>query len=141
MNDWRIPGFTSTASKRPEALFGEGGEGGDSALPRRLVRAQGARVWDADGREYVDYIMALGAVALGYGHAAVNRAAEQANTAGVVGPLSSAPGGSVKVATVCRPVEPPSSAVRWNPPVALRDGSVTLAAWLTAEFTSALKAL
>ena len=87
MNDWRIPGFTSTASKRPEALFGEGGEGGDSALPRRLVRAQGARVWDADGREYVDYIMALGAVALGYGHAAVNRAAEQAITAGVVGPL------------------------------------------------------
>src|SRR2546426_4002993 len=87
VNDWRIPGFTSTASKRPEALFGEGGEGGDSALPRRLVRAQGARVWDADGREYVDYIMALGAVALGYGHAAVNRAAEQAITAGVVGPL------------------------------------------------------
>ena len=22
MNDWRVPGFTSTGSKRPEALFG-----------------------------------------------------------------------------------------------------------------------
>src|SRR3989475_9630903 len=31
--------------------------------------------------------MALGAVALGYGHPAVNRAAEQAIAAGVVGPL------------------------------------------------------
>ena len=89
MNDWRVPGFTSTGSKRPEALFGEGGEGGgaDPALPHRQVRAQGARVWDAHGREYVDYIMALGAVALGYGHPAVNRAAEQAIAAGVVGPL------------------------------------------------------
>jgi len=44
-------------------------------------------VWDEAGREYVDYVMALGAVALGYGHPAVNRAAEQAIAAGVVGPL------------------------------------------------------
>jgi len=89
VNDWRVPGFTSTGSKRPEALFGEGGEavGADPALPNRQVRAQGARVWDAHGREYVDYVMALGAVALGYGHPAVNRAAEQAIAAGVVGPL------------------------------------------------------
>jgi len=52
-----------------------------------MVRASGCRVWDSAGREYVDYIMALGAVALGYGHPAVNRAAEQAIAAGVVGPL------------------------------------------------------
>ena len=78
MNDWRVPGFTSTGSKRPEALFGS---------PARMTRAAGCRVWDDTGREYVDYIMALGAVALGYGHAAVNRAAEAAIAAGVVGPL------------------------------------------------------
>ena len=78
MSDWRVPGFTSTASKRPEALFGS---------PARMTRASGARVWDDAGREYVDYIMALGAVALGYGHPAVNRAAEAAIAAGVVGPL------------------------------------------------------
>ena len=78
MSDWRVPGFTSTASKRPEALFGS---------PARMTRASGARVWDETGREYVDYIMALGAVALGYGHPAVNRAAEAAIAAGVVGPL------------------------------------------------------
>src|SRR5438093_12046094 len=52
-----------------------------------MVRASGCRVWDARGREYVDYVMALGAVALGYGHPDVNRAAEQAIAAGVVGPL------------------------------------------------------
>src|SRR5436190_612880 len=52
-----------------------------------MTRAAGCRVWDAAGREYVDYIMALGAVALGYGHAAVNGAAEAAIAAGVVGPL------------------------------------------------------
>ena len=78
MKDWRVPGFTSTGSKRPEALFG---------TPARMTRAAGCRVWDDTGREYVDYIMALGAVALGYGHAAVNRAAEAAIAAGVVGPL------------------------------------------------------
>src|SRR2546422_8520367 len=52
-----------------------------------MVRASGCRVWDAQGREYVDYVMALGAVALGYGHPDVDRAAEQAIAAGVVGPL------------------------------------------------------
>ncbi len=77
MSDWRIPGFTSTGSKRPDALFGAGA--GDSPdVPRRMTRASGCRVWDADGREYTDFVMALGAVALGYGHPAVNRAAQQA---------------------------------------------------------------
>src|SRR5437867_4172953 len=52
-----------------------------------MTRASGCRVWDAAGREYLDYVMALGAVALGYGHPAVNRAAEEAIAAGVVGPL------------------------------------------------------
>jgi glutamate-1-semialdehyde 2,1-aminomutase len=78
VNDWRVPGFTSTGSKRPDALFG---------TPARMTRAAGCRVWDESGREYVDFVMALGAVALGYGHPDVNRAAEAAIAAGVVGPL------------------------------------------------------
>ena len=84
MTESRVPGFTSTGSKRPDALFGAD-PGPD--VPAQLVRASGCRVWDREGREYVDYIMALGAVALGYGHAAVNRAANDAIAAGVVGPL------------------------------------------------------
>jgi glutamate-1-semialdehyde 2,1-aminomutase len=86
-SDWRVPGFTSTGSKRPDALFGQAEPGTDGPPPERIARAAGCRVWDEAGREYVDYVMALGAVALGYGHPAVNRAAEQAIAAGVVGPL------------------------------------------------------
>jgi glutamate-1-semialdehyde aminotransferase len=76
-----IPGGTSTGSKRAEALFGS--EPG----PRRLVRSQGARVWDETGAEYLDWVMALGAVALGYGHPDVTAAVQQAAADGVIGPL------------------------------------------------------
>ncbi|MGH7606376.1 MAG: aminotransferase class III-fold pyridoxal phosphate-dependent enzyme, partial [Gemmatimonadales bacterium] len=84
MTESRVPGFTSTGSKRPDALFGP--EPGPD-VPVQVARAAGCRVWDPAGREYVDYVMALGAVALGYGHPAVNRAAQDAIAAGVVGPL------------------------------------------------------
>ena len=78
------PGFTSTASKRPEALFGPGAPRG---LPVRFTRSEGALLWDEQGREYLDFVMALGAVGLGYGHPAVSRAAHAAVDAGVVGSL------------------------------------------------------
>ena len=80
----RVPGFTSTGSKRPEALFGAGAPVG---LPVRVARARGAEVWDDAGCQYLDFLMALGAVSLGYGHPAVNQAAHAAIDAGVVGPL------------------------------------------------------
>jgi len=79
-----VAGFTSTASKRPETLFG----GQEDGLPSRMVRSSGCRVWDQDGREYVDYLMGLGSVALGYAHPEVSRAAVAAVEAGVVGPLA-----------------------------------------------------
>jgi len=88
-----VAGYTSTGSKRPEALFG-----GDHAdLPHTMLRSSGCRVWDAEGREYVDLIMALGAVALGYGHPEVNAAAVRAIGDGVVGPLP--PGIEAELAT------------------------------------------
>ncbi len=79
----RIPGFTSTGSKRSEALFGSAGAG----LPARMTRSAGCRVWDEAGREYVDFVMGLGAVALGYAHPAVTRAAQAAAADGVVSAL------------------------------------------------------
>lgn len=78
-----IPGFSSTGSKRPEALFG-----GLPGAPLRMTRAAGCRVWDVDGREYLDTIMALGAVALGYGHPAVVEAVSAAARDGAVGSLA-----------------------------------------------------
>jgi glutamate-1-semialdehyde 2,1-aminomutase len=79
-----VAGFTSTGSKRPDALFGAD----HPDLPRTMTRSSDCRVWDAEGREYLDLIMALGAVALGYGHPDVNAAAVRAIGDGVVGPLS-----------------------------------------------------
>jgi glutamate-1-semialdehyde aminotransferase len=79
----RVAGFTSTGSKRSAALFGAAGE--YAAL--RMTRSSGCSVWDSEGREYVDYIMGLGSVALGYGHPEVTRAVVEAAQLGVVGPL------------------------------------------------------
>jgi glutamate-1-semialdehyde aminotransferase len=79
-----VAGFTSTGSKRPETLFGEL----DPHLPIRMARSSGYQVWDERGREFIDYIMGLGAVALGYGHPDVTRAVMKAVEAGVVGPLA-----------------------------------------------------
>lgn len=79
----RVAGVTSTGSKRPAALLGAAGD----AMPLRMARSSGCRVWDSEGREYFDYIMGLGAVALGYGHSEVTRAVSEAAQQGVVGPL------------------------------------------------------
>lgn len=83
MNE-HVAGFTSTGSKRPESLFGAY----HPDLPSRIVRSAGCRVWDENDREYTDYIMGLGSVALGYGHPEVSRAAIEAVEDGVVGPLA-----------------------------------------------------
>jgi glutamate-1-semialdehyde 2,1-aminomutase len=92
-----IAGFTSTGSKRPETLFGSH----DPTLPSRMTRSAGCHVWDERGREYIDYIMGLGAVALGYGHQDVIRAAAAAMENGVVGPLAPVLEEEV-AATLCR---------------------------------------
>ncbi|MBI4354991.1 MAG: aminotransferase class III-fold pyridoxal phosphate-dependent enzyme [Candidatus Omnitrophica bacterium] len=42
--------------------------------PKYLQRAQGSRVWDVDGNEYIDYPMGLGALPLGHNHPAVQEA-------------------------------------------------------------------
>ena len=36
--------------------------------PIYLTRAEGARVWDVDGREYIDYCLAFGPLIAGHGH-------------------------------------------------------------------------
>jgi [amino-group carrier protein]-gamma-(L-lysyl/L-ornithyl)-L-glutamate aminotransferase len=47
--------------------------------PLAIVRGEGARVWDADGREYIDCVGGQGSANLGHGNAAVADAlAEQA---------------------------------------------------------------
>jgi glutamate-1-semialdehyde 2,1-aminomutase len=79
-----IAGYTSTGSKRPDLLLGVDGE---EAL-YRMEHARGCMVRTIEGSEYLDFIMGLGAVALGYGHPDVNRAVIDAVERGAVGPLA-----------------------------------------------------
>lgn len=46
----------------------------DGVAPKFAARAKGARLWDVDGAEYVDYSMAVGPVLLGYAHPEVDAA-------------------------------------------------------------------
>lgn len=48
-----------------------------------IVRAAGARKWDADGHEYVDYVMGHGALVLGHGHPAVVEAVQRQAALGI----------------------------------------------------------
>ena len=81
-----VAGFTSTGSKRPGTLFGVDAD--FDALPVRMSWSGGCRIRDAEGREYLDFIMALGAVGLGYSQPEVNQAAIEAIQNGTVGPLA-----------------------------------------------------
>jgi glutamate-1-semialdehyde 2,1-aminomutase len=60
-----VAGGSSTGSKKAILLPEE---------PAVIVRGKGCRVWDADGKEYIDYRNGLGPVTLGYGYPAVNQA-------------------------------------------------------------------
>lgn len=44
---------------------------------RHIVRAEGIRVWDSKGREYLDYLLCYGALSLGHNHPAVIEAVEK----------------------------------------------------------------
>jgi glutamate-1-semialdehyde 2,1-aminomutase len=50
--------------------------------PRFIARAQGAYMWDADGKKYIDYIGSWGPMILGHGHPAVLEAVQKAATEG-----------------------------------------------------------
>ncbi|MEO5732916.1 MAG: glutamate-1-semialdehyde 2,1-aminomutase, partial [Rubrivivax sp.] len=46
--------------------------------PRFISRAQGSRIWDAEGKAYLDYIGSWGPMILGHGHPAVLEAVQRA---------------------------------------------------------------
>ncbi|MFR9674054.1 acetylornithine transaminase [Streptomyces sp. TR06-5] len=62
----------STLQRWPEALMDTYG------TPRlALVRGEGARLWDSEGREYLDFVGGIAVNALGTGHPAVVRAVSE----------------------------------------------------------------
>ena len=56
---------------------------GVGGTPVFLSRAQGSRVWDADGREYIDYVGSWGPAILGHAHPATVKAVQDAAAHGL----------------------------------------------------------
>jgi len=69
-----IPGGVNSPVRAFKAV------GGD---PPFIVRAKGARMWDADGNEYIDYVGSWGTMILGHAHPAVIAGIEKAARDGV----------------------------------------------------------
>ncbi len=72
-----IPSATQTFSKGPNQWPG-------AVSPHYLLRGEGAWVWDVDGNKYLDYLMALGPIILGYGNKRVNDAVKRQVDEGTV---------------------------------------------------------
>jgi glutamate-1-semialdehyde 2,1-aminomutase len=69
-----LPGGV-TAAYRVHAALGR---------PFLTARGEGGRIYDVDGKSYVDLFLSSGATLLGHGHPAVRRAVEQALDLGIV---------------------------------------------------------
>ncbi|MCZ6624841.1 MAG: acetylornithine transaminase [Deltaproteobacteria bacterium] len=63
MKNWQILRLTHKYVANTYARF-----------PIALVRGKGVRVWDADGKEYLDFVSGIAVNSLGHGHPAVVRA-------------------------------------------------------------------
>jgi glutamate-1-semialdehyde 2,1-aminomutase len=68
-----FPGGVNSPVRAYRAVGGE---------PPRIVRGAGSRVWDRDGREYVDWIGAFGPLIAGHAHPHVVEAVQSALAAG-----------------------------------------------------------
>ena len=64
-----IPGGVNSPVRAFKAVGG---------TPRFVQRAQGAYFWDANGKQYTDYIGSWGPMILGHGHPAVVEAVQKA---------------------------------------------------------------
>ncbi|MFO7523912.1 MAG: aminotransferase class III-fold pyridoxal phosphate-dependent enzyme [Ignavibacteriaceae bacterium] len=62
-----IPAVTQTLAKGP-------GQNIKGVAPKYLQKGKGAHVWDMDGNEYIDLLMAIGPLSLGYAYDKVDEA-------------------------------------------------------------------
>ena len=65
-----IPGGTQLISRRPTRYA-------PGISPVYATRAQGARFWDLDGNEYIDWVSGIGAIILGYCDPIVDEAVQE----------------------------------------------------------------
>jgi len=62
-----IPALSQTFSKAPSSYV-------EGIYPTYLARGNGSHVFDVDGNEYIDYVLGLGPIILGYNYSKVNKA-------------------------------------------------------------------
>ncbi|GJQ61235.1 MAG: glutamate-1-semialdehyde 2,1-aminomutase [Melioribacteraceae bacterium] len=100
-----IPSATMTLAKGPTQYV-------NGVAPKYLVKGKGARVWDADGNEYIDLNMGIGPLSLGYGYEKVDNAVkaqlEDGITFSLMHPLE------VEVAELIREVIPNAESVKFS---------------------------
>ncbi len=100
-----IPSVTQTLAKGP-------GQWINGVAPKYLVKGKGSHVWDADDNEYIDYMMGVGPLSLGYAYPKVDEAIkkqlEDGITFSMMHPLE------VEVAELIREVVPNAEAVRYS---------------------------
>ena len=77
-----MPWGTQTNAKRPIPVFNE-------TMPKFIERGRGCRLWDLDGKEYIDFRLALGPVTLGYCHEEVDDAVRAQMQKGVLFSMAS----------------------------------------------------
>ena len=100
-----IPWGTQTNAKRLVPALSE-------EMPAFIERAEGCRIVDVDGREYIDYRCSLGPIFLGYRHAAVEAAVRAQLEKGVL--FSMASPLEVAVAELIRDMVPGAERVRFT---------------------------
>jgi glutamate-1-semialdehyde aminotransferase len=100
-----IPAATQTLAKGP-------GQFVRGVAPKYVARGRGARVWDVDGNEFLDFSMAVGPLSLGYCYPAVDAAIlaqlRDGITFSLMHPLE------VEVAELLREVVPGVESVRFS---------------------------
>ncbi|NMC57851.1 MAG: aminotransferase class III-fold pyridoxal phosphate-dependent enzyme [Candidatus Methanofastidiosa archaeon] len=100
-----IPCNTQTMAKGPTQYV-------DGVAPKYLVKGKGARVWDVDGNEYIDYNMGIGPISLGYAYPEVDKAITEQLSKGItfslVNPLE------IEVAELIKEFIPNAESVRYS---------------------------
>lgn len=100
-----IPSVTQTLAKGPSQWI-------KGVAPKYLVKGKGSHVWDVDGNEYIDYMMGVGPLSLGYAYPKVDEAIkkqlEDGITFSMMHPLE------VEVAEMIREIIPNAEAVRYS---------------------------
>lgn len=99
-----IPWATQTQSKVRPAELAE-------VMPAFIRRAKGCRVWDVDGRRYLDYNCSLGPVILGHQHPDVIKAVRRQLNHGVLFPMASEL--EIEVAELIQKIVPCAQRVRF----------------------------